>query len=114
MRVLCHLSTFVSIKEDIVDVERSSYERLLVSLGDTDRSTGGIQFTGSPQALADGSDVEVDLDFVILYESLIPLLSKYLRREPMVPLRLFISLQVCERSSRNKAGLDYILRNHCV
>ncbi len=84
MRVLGKLSALIGIKEDIVDVERSSDKGLLVSLGDTLRTRCGGEGLDSPQALTNRSDVEVDLDFVILYESLEPLLSKYLCRETKV------------------------------
>jgi len=39
--VLGELSALISIEEDVVDVERGSDKRLLVSLGDTLRARGG-------------------------------------------------------------------------
>ena len=66
MRVLCHLSTFISIKEDIVDVKRSSNKRLLVGSGDGLCSAGGSKGVDSPQALTKRSQVKVDLDLVVL------------------------------------------------
>jgi hypothetical protein len=60
MGVLCHLSALIGIKEDIVNVERSSYQRLLVSLG-------GTAVTGNGEkAFTDRTEVNVDLDLVVL------------------------------------------------
>jgi len=71
--VLSHTSALIGIQEDVVDVERRSDERLVVSSVDTatsGRRTGvGIaaaERTDSPQALIDGADIEIDLDLVIL------------------------------------------------
>jgi hypothetical protein len=78
VRVLCHLSALIRIKEDIVNIKRSSNKRLLVSSCDWDRTSGGSKVVNSPETLANWADIKVNLDFVILYESLIPLLSEYL------------------------------------
>ena len=65
--VLCHLSALVSIQEDEVNVDRCGNKGLLVSSGDSLRNTSGIiQRLNSPQALANGSEVNVDLDLVVL------------------------------------------------
>jgi hypothetical protein len=71
--VLSHTSALIGIQEDIVDVERRSDERLVVSSVDTatsGRRTGvGIaaaERTDSPQALINRADIEIDLDLVIL------------------------------------------------
>jgi len=75
--VLGELAALIGIKEDIVDVQRGSNKGLLVSSSGGLRTTsGGGQTLDGPQALTDGSDIKVDLDFVILYESHIPLFSK--------------------------------------
>jgi hypothetical protein len=72
--VLGHTSALVSVQKDVVDIERGSDERLVVSSVDT--ATRGIRGTtndataaeraDSPQALIDGADIEVDFDLVIL------------------------------------------------
>jgi hypothetical protein len=73
--VLGHASALISVQEDVVDIERGSNQRLIVSSVDT--ATGGrtradiqgataAQRANSPQALIDGADIEVDLDLVIL------------------------------------------------
>jgi hypothetical protein len=72
--VLGHASALISVQKDVVDVKRSSNERLVVSSVDT--TTRGISGTtndttaaeraDSPQALIDGADIEVDFDLVIL------------------------------------------------
>ena len=79
MGVLCHLSALIGIKEDIVDVERSGNKGLLVGSGDRLGSTGGSNVGNGPETLTNRSDIKVELDLVILYESLIPPLSGYLR-----------------------------------
>jgi hypothetical protein len=66
MGVLCHLSALVSIQEDEIDVDRGSNKRLLVSSGDGLRSRSSSQRLNSPQALANRSEVNVDLDLVVL------------------------------------------------
>ena len=78
MRVLCHLASFIGIKEDIVDVKRSSNKGLLVSSTDRLDSSGSSEGLDGPQALSNRSDIKVDLNFVVLYEPLIPPLSRYL------------------------------------
>ena len=78
VRVLGHLSALIGIKEDIVNIERGSNKRLLVgrrsSLG-TGRTS---KVVNSPEALTNRAKIEVNLDFVVLYEPLIPPLSGYL------------------------------------
>ena len=82
MGVLGETSTFISVQEHIVNVQRGSNQRLIVSdgsgdgatrgklLGSTDRvGSIGIARQGgdSPQALINRADIKVDLNFVILY-----------------------------------------------
>jgi hypothetical protein len=73
--VLGHASALIGIQEDVVDVERGSNERLVVSSVDTATSgrtrtdiqgTTAAQRANGPQALIDGADIEVDLNLVIL------------------------------------------------
>jgi hypothetical protein len=59
--VLCHLSALIGIKEDIINVERSSNKGLLVSLGSL--GTVGLD---CEQALTDRTEINVDLDLVVL------------------------------------------------
>ena len=69
--VLGHASALVGVQEDVVNVEGGGNEGLVVS-GD-DLATGGGADAGTagqgadgPQALVNGANVEVDLDFVVL------------------------------------------------
>jgi hypothetical protein len=72
--VLGHTSALIGVQEDVVDVERGSDERLVVSSVDTATSSRrgtayvstAAERTDSPQALIDGADIKVDLDLVIL------------------------------------------------
>ena len=76
--VLGHLASFIRVQEHIVDVEGRRHQRLLVGDGGRDRAhrRGGLgQGLDAPQALADGADVQVDLDLVVLYEPHLPPLS---------------------------------------
>jgi len=78
VRVLGHLSALISIKEDIINVERSSNKRLLVGKGSSLRSVSSRKGVNSPETLTNRAKIEVNLDFVVLYEPLIPPLSGYL------------------------------------
>jgi hypothetical protein len=68
VRVLGHLATLIGVKEDVVYVKGSSYKGLLVCCGY--RYCGGACSGGkcgySPQALTDGTEIDVDLDLVVL------------------------------------------------
>jgi hypothetical protein len=73
--VLGHASALIGVQKDIVDIERGSNERLVVSSVDaaTGRRRGrdgsgttAAERADSPQALIDGADIEVDLNLVIL------------------------------------------------
>jgi hypothetical protein len=73
--VLGHTSTLISVQKDVVDVERGSNKRLVVSSVDTTtgsrrrRDGGGTtaaERANGPQALIDGTDIEVNFDLVIL------------------------------------------------
>jgi hypothetical protein len=66
MRVLSHLSALISIQEDEINVDRSGNKRLLVSSCDGLRSRRSRERLNSPQALANRSEVNVDLDLVVL------------------------------------------------
>jgi len=75
MGILGHTSALIGVQEDVVNIERGSDERLIVSSVDTttisSRRWGGGQATAAerangPQALINGTDIEVDLDLVIL------------------------------------------------
>ena len=78
MRVLGHLAALICVKEDVVNIERSSNKGLLVCSCDRLGSGCSDKASDGPEALAKRADVKVDLDLVILYESLIPPLSGYL------------------------------------
>jgi hypothetical protein len=68
--VLSHTSALIGIQEDIVDIERGSNQRLVVSSIDTATIgsivEGAVKGANSPQALIDGTNIEVDLNLVIL------------------------------------------------
>ena len=65
--VLGHLATLIGIKEDVVHVQRSGNQRLLVGGGNGLGSTGGIsQGVHGPEALTDGAEIDVDLHLVVL------------------------------------------------
>ena len=77
--VLCHSASLVSVQEDIVNVQRSSNQRLIVSNGSRDGAsnvvlTGStsvrilitVQCGNSPQALINRADIKVNLDLVVL------------------------------------------------
>jgi hypothetical protein len=66
MRVLRHLSSLISVEEDIINVERSSNKGLLVSSGNSNGPRGGTNAIDSPEALSDWAEVEVNLDLVVL------------------------------------------------
>jgi hypothetical protein len=66
MGVLGHLSALVSIQEDEIDIDGGGNKRLLVSIGDGLRSSSGDKRLNSPQALTNRSEVNVDLDLVVL------------------------------------------------
>jgi hypothetical protein len=73
MGVLSHAPALISIEEDVVNIERGSDQRLVVS--GVDAATIGAGGVGSrsateradgPQALIDGTNIEVNFDLVIL------------------------------------------------
>ena len=67
MWVLCHASTFIGIKENIVYVEGSCYEGLSISIVNlVVGSVVGCNFTNSEKALIKRADFDVNLDFVVL------------------------------------------------
>ena len=66
MGVLSHLSALVSVQEDEIDIDGGGNKRLLVSIGDGLRSSSGDKRLNSPQALTNRSEVNVDLDLVVL------------------------------------------------
>jgi hypothetical protein len=78
MGVLSHSAALISVKEDIVNIQRGSNQRLIVGNGGRNRATNSVcvrrrvracvavQCGNSPQALINRSDIKVDLDFVVL------------------------------------------------
>jgi len=66
MGVLGHLAALIRIEENVIHVEGSSDEGLLVGsrdgLGRGSRSEGA----NGPEALTDGAEINVDLDLVVL------------------------------------------------
>ncbi len=72
--VLSHLSALVGIQEDEINVDGGGDEGLLVGSGDSlGRTAGDVsQRLDSPQALTNRSEIDVNLDFVILYITYTP------------------------------------------
>ena len=66
MRVLGHLSALVCVKEDVVNIERGSNKGLLVGVGGRYGASGGIELLASPEALTNRTEINVNLDFVVL------------------------------------------------
>jgi len=67
MRVLCHTTALISVKEYVVNVERSSYEGLVVCLGFLYRAGIFARKRGySPKAFINRANVKVDADLVVL------------------------------------------------
>ena len=64
--VLRHLPALISVKEDVVNVERRGNKGLLVRRGNRDGSGVGANAVDGPEALADGAEIKVDLDLVVL------------------------------------------------
>jgi len=67
--VLGHAPALVGVQEDVVDVQGGGNEGLVVCCGNTATIGAAVcvaQRTNGPQALVDGADIEVDLDFVVL------------------------------------------------
>ncbi len=64
--VLRHLPALISVKEDVVNVEGGRNKGLLVGRGDRHRAGRGVDGVNRPEALADGAEIKVDLDLVVL------------------------------------------------
>ena len=74
MGVLGHLSALVSVQEDEINVDGGGDEGLLVGSGDSlgGRVGDGSDVLDGPQALTNRSEIDVNLDFVILYITYTP------------------------------------------
>uniref|UniRef100_A0A6C0IT24 Uncharacterized protein n=1 Tax=viral metagenome TaxID=1070528 RepID=A0A6C0IT24_9ZZZZ len=66
MRVLGHLAALIGVKEDVVYVKGSSYERLLVGTADRLCGRSGIKSLDGPEALTDRAEIDVNLNLVVL------------------------------------------------
>jgi hypothetical protein len=76
--VLGHSASLVGVQKHIVDVQRSSNQRLIVGNGGRDRAANlvlvtssiwvgvAVQCGNSPQALINRADIKIDLDLVVL------------------------------------------------
>ena len=104
--VLCHLAALIRVEENIVNIEGSGHQGLLVRDRGRDSAGGsnGIETLHGPETLADGADIKVDLHFVVLYEPLVPPLSGYL-----LAFSYSINFVTYENFCQ---GLDYILSHH--
>ena len=64
--VLCHLAALIRVEENIVNIEGSRHQGLLVRDRGRDCATGAIETLHGPETLADGADIKVDLHLVVL------------------------------------------------
>ena len=64
--VLRHLPALISVEEDVVNVEGGGNKGLLVRGGNRDSSGRSANAVYGPEALADGAEIKVDLDLVVL------------------------------------------------
>jgi hypothetical protein len=64
--VLGHTSALIGIQEDVVNVERSGDEGLVVGGSDLGGGSGVVEAGHGPQALLNGADIKVNLDLVVL------------------------------------------------
>ena len=64
--VLGHTSALIGVEEDVVNVEGSGDEGLVVGGGDLGGRRASVEGGHSPQALLNGADIKVNLDLVIL------------------------------------------------
>jgi hypothetical protein len=76
--VLGHLAALIRIKEYVVNVEGGSNKGLLVSYAYGLGAGLLVKAANGPEALTNGAEINVNFDFVVLYEPLIPSLSRYL------------------------------------
>jgi hypothetical protein len=66
MRVLSHTSAFISIQKYVVNIERCSNQGLVVGSVELLVSRSRGNGADSPQALVNGANIKVDLDFMVL------------------------------------------------
>jgi hypothetical protein len=65
--VLGHTTTFIRVQEDVVDIEGGGDEGLVVGGGHTETvAVTGNQGGDGPQALINRTNIQVNLDFVVL------------------------------------------------
>jgi len=64
--VLGHLAALIGIKEDVINIQRSGDQRLLVGSRHGLGTGTGSKGIHSPQALTDGAEINVDLHLVVL------------------------------------------------
>ena len=64
--VLGHTSALIGVEEDVVDVEGSCDEGLVVGGGDLGGGCCVVEAGHGPQALLNGADIKVNLDLVVL------------------------------------------------
>jgi hypothetical protein len=66
--ILSHTSALIGIQENIVNIERCGNEGLIVSGVYATTRTGriAVKRTDSPQAFINGTNIEIDLDLVVL------------------------------------------------
>ncbi len=64
--VLGHLAALIGIKEDVIHIQRSGHQRLLVGGGNRLGTGTGSKGAHGPQALTNGAEIDVDLHLVVL------------------------------------------------
>jgi hypothetical protein len=81
MGILGKSTALISVEENIVNIERSSDERLVIG----DSSASGfassiiaVKGGDGPETLINRTNIEVNFDFVILHITILPHLSVYL------------------------------------
>ena len=80
MGVLGKSTALISVEENIIDIERSSDERLVIGNSSScglASSIIAVKGGNCPETLINRTNIEVDLDFVILHITILPHLSVY-------------------------------------
>ena len=87
--ILGESATLISIKEDVVNIERSGNKRLVVGNNSCNRGSNrvlssrvravgvAVKRCNSPKTLINRTNIKVDFNFVILYITILPHLSMY-------------------------------------
>ena len=66
--VLGHLAALIRVKENVVNIEGGGHERLLVGVRHRLGARSSSEGLHGPEALTNGAEIDVNLNFVVLYE----------------------------------------------